>query len=555
MGKETADKKYIVRFLKIIPFMWGIFYEFSAFLCGSILLLILCKEIFREKRMKLYMNRGNIAFAMFVLGYWLSVLWAIDRGAAFTGAMKFTVPGIFFLLLMQLKKEEREQYIQTIPQTGTWILALSVAAVLFESMKGYFWQAGRLGGLFQYSNTMALYFLVGLVIACFREQEQKKTWVEIFALVIGILLTGSRTVFFFMILFLLYICMKWKSLRSGILGMLGSIAVITVLYVGITNDFQNIGRYLSTSVNSSTFLGRILYNIDGFSIVKGHMGGVGYKGYDILQPLMQTGVYTTMFVHNDWLQIMLDAGVIPAIALVYAVLGNLFSKTLSARNKIVIVLIVLHMFVDFDLQYLAVYFVLLSMFELEKGEKIWNLQRIYRQLTGLLFTLGIMYTYMAVPYFCHYIGEYKMAEKLYGVDTQIKEDYMLQCDTIDEAEQMADEILERNPYSYAAYNIKAVAAMEENDYGAMIENKKKGLAITRYNILEYEDYIVMLKKAIDHSDGDEQEKYIQDLMMVEKRIEEVLDNTNPLAYRLRDKPELELPEEFREYIKFYQNEK
>lgn len=104
MGKETADKKYIVRFLKIIPFMWGIFYEFSAFLCGSILLLILCKEIFREKRMKLYMNRGNIAFAMFVLGYWLSVLWAIDRGAAFTGAMKFTVPGIFFLLLMQLKK-------------------------------------------------------------------------------------------------------------------------------------------------------------------------------------------------------------------------------------------------------------------------------------------------------------------------------------------------------------------------------------------------------------------------------------------------------------------
>lgn len=555
MGKETIDKKYIVRFFKIIPFMWGIFYEFSVFLCGSILLLILCKEIFREKRIKLYMNRGNIVFAVFVLGYWLSVFWAIDRGAAFTGALKFTVPGIFFLLLMQLEKEEREQYIQTIPQAGIWMLVLSVSAGLFENTKGYFWQAGRLGGFFQYSNTMALYFLIGLVIVCFREQEKKKTWIEMLALVIGILLTGSRTVFFFMFFFLLYICVKLKRLRSGTLGILGSIAVITMLYAGITNDFQNIGRYLSTSVNSSTFLGRILYNIDGFSIVKEHMGGVGYKGYYILQPLMQTGVYTTMFVHNDWLQIMLDAGVIPTIALAYAVLRNLFSKTLCARNKIVIVLIALHMFVDFDLQYLAVFFVLLSMLELKEGEKVWNLQRIYRQPTVLLFALGIMYTYMAVPYFFHYIGEYKTAEKMYGFDTQIKTDYMLECGTVDEAEQMADEILELNPYSYAAYNIKAVAEMEASDYGAMIENKKKGLAITRYNILEYEDYIVMLKKAIDHSDGEERKKYIQDLLMVEKRIEEVLDNTNPLAYRLRDKPELELPEEFREYIKFYQNEK
>ena len=154
-------------------------------------------------------------------------------------------------------------------------------------------------------------------------------------------------------------------------------------------------------------------------------------------------------------------------------------------------------------------------------------------------------------FFFSHIGMYDIADRMYPYDSQNKEVFMLNCSNIEEAERKANEILDQNPYSYAAWNIKAVAELEKGNYAAMIQYKKQGLAITKYDIREYQDYIVLLKKAIDDATGSEQEGYINSLLCVEKEIREVLEQTNELAYKIKDTPKLELGQEYQNYINTY----
>lgn len=538
---------YLSAFIMVMPFLWGLFYEFLVFICACLLCIGIANSVQKNKKFIYYKTYTNTAFLLFTIGYWISMFFAVDKGVAFSGVLKFTVPWIFLLFLMQLEKEKREECIKTIPTIAVIMLILSVVASLGEGTRVYFFQARRLGGFFQYSNTMALFFLIGIVLLAFEEKKNQKIWTKMMLLTFGILLTGSRTVFFMMILLFLFMYLREKTIRKKIMGLLGVVFVISSLYVCITGDYQNIGRYLSSSLESSTLLGRMLYNLDGIKLLGSHLGGVGYKGYYILQPLIQTGVYTAMFVHNDWLQIALDAGIITAVAFAVSVIGNIVSKDTSLRNKIVLVAISFHMLLDFDLQYFSIFAVMLFMFPLEKGRKEYNISKV----KFLILTVCILYGYFAVSYFCCHLGAYEIADKMYPYDSQIKEVCMLSSSTIEEAESKANEVLAMNPYSYAAWNIKAVAELEKGNYTEMIQYKKQGLAITKYDILEYQDYIVLLKKAIDGTQGAEQERFINDLLCVEGQMMAVLEKTHKLAYRIKDKPELELGQEYKEYIGFY----
>lgn len=549
MRKRKAEKHLWLVLTMIMPFVWGLFYEFSVFICACLLLIGISIRVKKNGKMVFFNTYISTSMILFTMGYWLSIIFAIEKGIAFIGALKFTTPLLLLLFLMQVEKEERERCIQMIPTVGSVMLGISIFASFFKVSRGYFFQAGRLGGFFQYSNTMALFLLIGIILLCFKKKKSKKTWIEIVFLTVGILLTGSRSVFFMLLVFFALLCMKERHMRKWLVLLVGGIFITTSFYVWVTGDYQNIGRYFSTSPEASTLLGRILYNIDGLHLLSGHLGGVGYKGYFILQPMMQTGRYTTMFVHNDWLQIALDAGIITSIALTVAVLGSVVSKDNGLRNKIVLIAIAIHMLVDFDLQYFTIFAILVFMFPLEKNRR----EVVVAKGTALLLPVVLLYGYLAVAYFLYHVGLYDTANKLYPHDTKIKEVCMLNSSTMESAEHMANEILESNSYSYAAWNIKAIAELEKGNYKEMIRCKKKGLSITKYNILEYQDYIVLLKKAIDGTTGKEQASYIEDLLFVEDQVQDVLEQTNELAYRIKDKPELEMEEAYIEYIQIYKD--
>ena len=77
--------------------------------------------------------------------------------------------------------------------------------------------------------------------------------------------------------------------------------------------------------------------------------------------------------------------------------------------------------------------------------------------------------------------------------------------------------------------------------------------ITRYDIEEYEDYIRMLSYAIEESNQMGKKlkiiEYINKLQEVEKLLDYVRETTSPIAWKLRDQPQLELGNDYEEYVK------
>ena len=86
----------------------------------------------------------------------------------------------------------------------------------------------------------------------------------------------------------------------------------------------------------------------------------------------------------------------------------------------------------------------------------------------------------------------------------------------------------------------------------MAQSKKRHLEINKYDINEYEDYVLMLSKAIEYyAQNDEMEKamvYIKKVVDVPSIIEHLKNSTSSVSYNLKDVPTFELSENVQKYI-------
>ena len=287
-------KKTEIKILKIIiictAFLYGGFYDFTACLLTVSLGICLLWMEKREKGLLLYWNSAFLLAIVIVAGYLISVICAVDRGMAFTGVLKFLPLILFTLAFMQFTKEEREDILMAVPLAGTAITVLSLLAYIVPGVKEHFYMADRLGGTFQYSNTMVLYLLVGIVLV---ESRYKYIWKAAALIVIqllGIMLTGSRSVFVLMALVLIYYAWKNKAFRSINLSALAMAVLAGAVYGLASGNFQNIGRFLTVSFESSTLIGRLLYWQDALPLVLRNPFGLGYMGYYYSQGEIQTEI-------------------------------------------------------------------------------------------------------------------------------------------------------------------------------------------------------------------------------------------------------------------------
>ena len=177
--------------------------------------------------------------------------------------------------------------------------------------------------------------------------------------VFGIVMSGSRTVFVLTAVVLIWILIVRAPGRRIILTVLGAgIGVAAVLAVA-AGSLGVLERFTNISFSASTFLGRILYAQDALPLILRHPFGLGYYGYYYIQQSIQTGVYSVVNVHNELLQMFLDVGVIPAVVMSAAVLRAVFTKRTDARNRLILVMLILHSLFDYDFQFLAIGFVLI----------------------------------------------------------------------------------------------------------------------------------------------------------------------------------------------------
>ncbi len=551
---ENYIKKYPV--LTIIFFVslvcTGTFYEYYSCAFSVLLLIVLIWKVRKEKQFHFYWNNTSMAVIGLVIFYLVSTLWAVDFGMAFIGVFKF-LPVLLFLFVLMQEKDCREETINIMPYVVAVLTILSIIGMLIPVLESKFTVAGRMAGFYQYPNTFALLLLVSELVLLEKNRYKLIDCVSLVMLITGLLLTGSRTVFVLAVIANLILILTNSNKKVRLIGisLIGLGVVGIVVYAFLLGGVSVIARYMSISLTESTFVGRILYFIDAFPTILKNPFGLGYMGYYYIQQSIQTGMYSVRYIHNDWLQMMLDVGWIPCILLIIAIVKTVLNKGTTLHRKVIIIVMFLHSCFDFNLQFVSMFWLFLLFMDYETGKE--NVIRCKKKGIGLCFG--------AVICFCLYVGtslilfqteKYDWVLKIYPWNTQAATYQLTKIDDINEAAELADEILLRNEFVTLAYTVKARQAYSKGDFANVIAYKNELLDRAPFQYEEYEEYCYMLINGISlyTKSGDTYSAEVckKELIKVSQRLEQAEKRISKLGKRIKDQPITELPVNIQNYI-------
>lgn len=548
------DNKININFLTIVlifsVFATGLFHEFLSCFISVVLcvyLFFICKK---KSTFALPLSISSIAVFLISVSYGFVSIWAIDRGDAVIGFFKF-LPIILFLLII-VQDEDEKPDIVFLPYAMAVMTVVSSILMQFPSLRKYFSVSGRLSGFLQYSNTFALLLLISLIILVTKEKLKRFDFVVILILLFGIFYSGSRTVFVLMVFALLFMIFASKNKKIKVFLLTSTVAgiAIIVLYALATNNFDTIGRFLTISFKDSTFLGRILYFTDALPIILKHPFGLGYMGYYYLQQSFQTGIYSVKYIHNDFLQFMLDIGWVPAISFIAAIVSSFFKKGNSVRNRLVLLILSMHCCFDFNLQYIAVFFILILFLDYE-GKKEISLPSSTIGAGVGIGIVAILCLYIGIAQMLFTINNYSASHKLYPWNTQISIAQLSRTNDIDEMNQIANEIIENNEYVPVAYSAKSNVAYSKGDIKSVIAYKNKVFEIAPFSYNEYEQYCYMMINAakIYANNGDEYSEKIclEEFKKSVDAVENMENKLSKLGKMINDQPTTTLPNDIIEF--------
>jgi tetratricopeptide (TPR) repeat protein len=548
MSNEVRIFKWL---LFAFPFLFGLFFEVTAILAGIVLAIFLLYLIKKNGRIRIALNLNSVLLIFVFLSYLLVLPWSVDWGIGLIGFMKFSTVILFIFVLMQFERSEIADCFNVIPWVGCVMVILTGMTYFIPELAGYFIDAGRLGGFFQYANTFALFLLLGIIVLA---ESNRITAIEISKMAVltgGMLLTGSRISLLMLLGVLLYYAVFSKKMRKTaiIFGAVG-LAIIAGLFL-LSGSLSAVTRITTVFSDSSTLLGRLLYARDACFMLLKHPLGTGYMGYYYLQPQFQTGVYTTRFVHQEFFQLGLDAGIPAMLAFLVVCLRSLFSKKLLKMEKIILVVMLFHACLDFDFQYLIMLFILMMTLDLGKS-RAYPAASVLMTARVFLIALGLVYTYFFAALLTERLGYLENALKMVPFNTEIKIYALSQAQTEESCEYWSDQILAQNKTIALAYEGRATVAVSRNDFDAMAENMDKVLLNDPYQLEKYQKYLEMLETAMnyynDKGDTEKLKKFAQIALSMPERLNEVKSRTSSLAYLIDEKPNLDLTDKEQVYL-------
>lgn len=538
---ESCRKNAFVILFVLSLLCVGLFHEETACLCFVLLAGLLLWQFSREKRLEVQINAASVAIAAIVGFYGLSCLWAVDSGLAFIGFLKY-LPLLPFVLL--LHRDARERMLGLLPYIMAVITVLSAIGSFIPSLKPYFTVADRLAGFLQYPNTFALLLLVAQLLLVTQKKRSILNGLVLAVLVFGLLYSGSRTVFLLAVAanVALGLFTKNKKIRLITLLSVGAGAVAVALFAAFS-DSDILGRYLRFSLSESTFAGRFLYYLDALPVILKHPFGLGYMGYYYIQQSIQTGVYAVAYIHNDFLQLMLDIGWLPCAALLFAMFRAFRRATLG--NKIILAVLFGHFCFDFDLQFIAVFFVLLLFLDTDSGKTVTvrSAKPLYAAVPLALVSLYMSITLLLPP---------QTARALYPWDTRVNTELLTRSETVGEGKALADQILAQNEYVTLAYSMESRYYYTKGQFGQLISCKNATFEKFPFQYAEYEEYCRMLINGITlySQAGNTASVKIcrQELLATKEKLDALTGRLSYLGSIIADQPNTTLPGDVLAYI-------
>ena len=529
----------------------GVFHEYLSCALSVVLLVWLAVTACRKRALTVSVNATSGMMAVLVLGYAVSSFWAIDSGTAVFGFFKF-FPVLLYALVLTQQEDGRQQAVAGLPYAVTAMTVAAIIAMQIPALTELFSVQGRFAGFLQYPNTYALVMLVAQLLLLTKRSPRWWDFACMAVLLFGIVYTGSRTVLVLTVignvvgLFLA----KNRALTWTAIGCIATGAAVAVGYCAVSGDWWLIDRLTAISVADSQFVGRLLYVFDMLPTLATHPFGLGYMGYHYLQQSVQTGVYSVMYLHNDVLQIALDIGWVPCLVFVGAMGRSLLSKTVSGRYKLVLGVMLAHCLFDFDLQYIAV-FMMLILFTDHTPWRSRTTTRVRGWVAGAAVLCVVCGYFGAVSALARF-ERYAQADAWYPAYTKVDVALLQQETDPVKMGAIADEILARNEYVAVAYSAKARQAYAKGDFEQVIRYKHKVFALAPFERAEYQEYAEMMAAGLSlyRQAGDTASADVckRELLSINDRMRAAKQKVGKLGSQIATQPNLYFSTEMWEYI-------
>ena len=230
------------------------------------------------------------------------------------------------------------------------------------------------------------------------------------------------------------------------------------------------------------------------------------------------------------------------------VIKTLLSKKTEKKKKVILLILFLHSLFDFDLQFTIMSCIGIMCIDnnLEHVKKV-QLQNKNIAVTLLVIT-GAVYTYFMIAFGAGYAGNYDLSVKLYPFHTIIREERMNEDGTANDAEW----IIKKNGLFADAYEERICRKCEEGDIEGITEDVDKMLENAGYQSIYYNQAVYYLSKALDtavRNDNTADTKIILNKIQdIPEKIQKREQNSSALAYRINDKPSIELESSVEEYL-------
>lgn len=303
--------------------------------------------------------------------YGISIIYAVDREHALLEALRISCLLPFSLIVSTLKFEERLSLLRL----WTWIGALLVIiGVVFHLER-----KERLESTIEYANSLAILLLVALMVCLFFYLKERR-FAQALVLVIlgtGLLLTLSRAVWVLWGIALIASFISFPEMRNRrnmmIIGFahLGSFLVAAFIKQDLLFFWH---RVKSIQPDTAELQIRTVYWSDSLLIIRDYWwGGTGGGGWRLLQHEYQSKAYFVKYVHNHYLQIAMDIGIIGLGFFLFFMIWfyikawkqrtnvqlSIDQKYWSKSIIILVSVILLHAGFDFDLSFPLIFGILL----------------------------------------------------------------------------------------------------------------------------------------------------------------------------------------------------
>lgn len=208
-------------------------------------------------------------------------------------------------------------------------------------------------------------------------------------------------------------------------------------------------RFRSISLSNAAVGERLTFFHDAWKIIRQHpVFGAGGRGWDILYLNLQSYGYYAENVHNDFLQVAVEAGLVGLLSFlslwtVFFCSGwNVYQRAEFGKQKelywlslVIGATIFLHILFDFDLPHSAMAFVLWSLFGIVRSAEpltVLPVKPVLRSPLHLgILIIGIVYSLISLSFFIGDMYFAKAQEVINSGDLITARDYLVKAQTFD----------------------------------------------------------------------------------------------------------------------------